>query len=249
MTFFVFWAMLGLPGCVQDFSVLQRAGATLKLQCTAEALGPQASVAVAHRLSCPARPRDATHVPCIARRILYHWTTQGSPGWHFWLLAKKGVNFMVCELKKETPLEISSIPKISLFTDDVQLAQSAKLAGQSHKHPFWSFGLELQPRLRYPSDVGCSARTPGMLCVWTCTLGSLSLGGRFSNLSFLLACTACCALSFTSKSKHYLTWLCGVSWVLSDVPSWDSFFNENVFWWPTCHWVSWKDHWVPQNLI
>ena len=37
---------------------------------------------------------------------------------------------MVCELKKETHLEISSIPKISLFTDDVQLAQSAKLAGQ-----------------------------------------------------------------------------------------------------------------------
>ena len=54
---------------------------------------------------------------------------------------------MVCELKKETPLEISSIAKISLFTADVQLAQSAKLAGQGHKNPFWNFGLELQPRL------------------------------------------------------------------------------------------------------
>ena len=31
---FCFWgAMLGLPGCVQGFSVLQRAGATVQLQC------------------------------------------------------------------------------------------------------------------------------------------------------------------------------------------------------------------------
>ena len=110
---------------------------------------------------------------------------------------------MVCELKKETHLEISSIPKISLFTDDVQLAQSAKLAGQSHKHPFWNFGLELQPRLRYPSDVGGSARTPGMLCVCTYP-GELASGGPLLP-SVILACTACCPLFFTSKSKHHLT--------------------------------------------
>lgn len=69
----------------------------------------------------------------------------------FLTLGQKGVTFMVCELKNETPLEIGFTPKISFFTDDVQLAHPVKLAGRVINIHAGSFGFEFQPRLRYPS--------------------------------------------------------------------------------------------------
>ena len=48
------------------------------------ALGEQVSVVVIQGLSCPKacgilQTRDETGVPCIGRRILYHWTTREVP--------------------------------------------------------------------------------------------------------------------------------------------------------------------------
>ena len=52
--------------------------------CRAQALGCKGSVVVVHGFSCPAawaysQTRDQTHVPCIGRQILNHWTTREVP--------------------------------------------------------------------------------------------------------------------------------------------------------------------------
>ena len=128
--------------------------------------------------------------------------------WISWMtfltLGQKGVSFMVCELKKETPLEISSTPKISFFTDGVQLAQPVKLAGRVINIYSGSFGFEFQPRLIPLVDRGGSAKTLDILCVWTCPLRSLSLVGHFSDLSFLPALLAVLSPSPLNQS---ITWL------------------------------------------
>ena len=70
------------------FPELRRAGTTLHCgargshhcgfsYCRAQALGCMSLVVPRHAES--SQTRDPTCVPCIARRILYHWTTGGSP--------------------------------------------------------------------------------------------------------------------------------------------------------------------------
>ena len=87
---YYFLAVLGLRCCTQAFSSHSGRGLLSGrsawtphcggFSCGTQALGAQASVLVAHRLSCSeARgiflDHGSTSVPCLARRILNHWTT------------------------------------------------------------------------------------------------------------------------------------------------------------------------------
>ena len=59
--------------------------AVVGLSCSTQALKLAGSVVAAHKLSCShlcdlsSSTRDGTHVPCIARLILNHWTTKEVP--------------------------------------------------------------------------------------------------------------------------------------------------------------------------
>ena len=88
---YYFLAVLGLRCCTQAFSsrsdrgLLSGRGAWTPRCggfscCGAQALGAQASVLVAHRLSCSEAhgiflDHGSTSVPCLARRILNLWAT------------------------------------------------------------------------------------------------------------------------------------------------------------------------------
>ena len=86
---FIFGCTLGLPGCMwfsltttsRDYSLVA-VSCLLLLRSTA--LGAQTSVVQLSDLASlrhvgSSRPRDQTHVPCVKRKILYHWTTQEVP--------------------------------------------------------------------------------------------------------------------------------------------------------------------------
>ena len=101
MYLLLFLTTLGLPCCVGAFLPLWRSGTTLQWWCFSshrllllwspgssacrlQYLWPTDLVAPWHVRS--SRTRDQTHVPCISRQILNHWTTREVPKILFTLL-------------------------------------------------------------------------------------------------------------------------------------------------------------------
>ena len=128
--------VLFIYGCTG--SSLQSAGFSY---CGAWALGLQTSVVVAPGLIAPwhvesSQSRDQTHVLCIGRQILNHWTTGEVCQSHFW----KKLIILICisEITSRNDFPCSSTGKESACNarDSSSIPESGRSAGEGIGYPF-----------------------------------------------------------------------------------------------------------------